>query len=135
MKEEQDIIKKCGKENPFRVPEGYFEEFTRNMMAQLQAKGEAEAEETLSEPRITLWQRIKPVLYLAAMFIGMVVCVHVVLGEHPQGTSEGNSGTNLAASEYTLNSFEQMSDEDLARLLDYTRMDNYTLYQYLTEAE
>lgn len=38
MNEELDIIKKCGKENPFKVPEGYFENFTSNLMAQLQTE-------------------------------------------------------------------------------------------------
>ena len=72
MKEEQEIIKKCGKGNPFKVPEGYFEDFTRNMMAQLPAKEDAKNDEVQTEPRITPWQRIKPLLYMAAMFIGMI---------------------------------------------------------------
>lgn len=133
MKEEQEIIRKCGKENPFKVPEGYFEDFTRNLMAQLPEKEEAMAEEELSELRITPWQRIKPLLYMAAMFIGVIVCVRVVLGEYP-GTVADNMG-NIAVSEYSLADFEQMSDEDLSRMVGYTMMDNYTLYQYLTDAE
>ena len=28
MKEEKYLIEKCGKENPFKTPEGYFENFT-----------------------------------------------------------------------------------------------------------
>ena len=29
MKEEDNLLKKVGTENPFRVPEGYFEGFTQ----------------------------------------------------------------------------------------------------------
>lgn len=133
MKEEQEIIRKCGKENPFKVPEGYFEDFTRNLMAQLPEKEEAMAGEELPEVRITPWQRIKPLLYMAAMFIGMIVCVRVVLGEHP-GVVADDMG-NIVVSEYNLADFEQMSDEDLSRMVGYTMMDNYTLYQFLTDAE
>lgn len=131
MKEEQDIIKKCGKGNPFTVPEGYFEDFTRNLMAQLPAKEEATATEELQEPRITPWQRIKPLLYMAAMFVGMIVCVRVVLGEHPT-TSEPN---DITASEFNLKNFEDISDQELATMVEYTMMDNYSLYQYLSEVD
>lgn len=132
MKEELDIIKKCGKGNPFTVPEGYFEDFTRNLMAELSKKeDEAAIKEDLA-PQITLWQRIKPLLYMAAMFIGMIVCVRVVLGERPDAIAETDM-SNVATSEYDWANFEQMSDEDLAAMVEYTMMDNYTLYQYLSE--
>lgn len=132
MKEELDIIKKCGKGNPFTVPEGYFEDFTRNLMAELSKKeDEAAIKEDLA-PQITLWQRIKPLLYMAAMFIGMIVCVRVVLGERPDAIAETDMN-NVATSEYDWANFEQMSDEDLAAMVEYTMMDNYTLYQYLSE--
>ena len=132
MKEEQEIIRKCGKGTPFKVPEGYFEDFTRNLMAQLPEKGSLEEEQP--EPRITPWQRIKPLLYMAAMFIGMIVCVRAVLGEHSNNTAD-QTGINFAALEYLLNEEGQLSDEELATLVDYTMMDNYTLYQYLTEVD
>lgn len=133
MNEELDIIKKCGKENPFKVPEGYFEDFTSNLMAQLQTEEATMVEAGLAEPRITPWQRIKPWIYLAAMFIGMIVCVRVVLGEQPTTPAE-NIG-NITALDFDLSDFEEMSDEDLASVVEYTMMDNYTLYQYLSDAE
>ena len=133
MKEEQNIISKCGKGNPFKVPKEYFEDLTRNLMAQLSKKEETATEEEMLEPSITLWQRIKPLLYMAAMFIGMILCVRVVLGEKATdfaGTMESN-----IASEHSLMDFEQISDEELATMVEYTMMDNYTLYQYLSDAE
>ena len=70
MNEEQDIIRKCGKRNPFQVPEGYFEDFTQRLMDQLPEQEEVQPD----EEQITLWQRVKPVLYMAAMFVGMILC-------------------------------------------------------------
>lgn len=131
MKEEQEIIRKCGKGTPFKVPEGYFEDFTRNLMAQLPEK--TNLEEERPEPSITPWQRIKPLLYLAAMFIGMIVCVRAVLGE--QTAIIGGDMENVTASEFTSIDFEQMTDEELCNMVEYTMMDNYTLYQYLSEVE
>lgn len=129
MKEEQDIIKKCGKKTPFTVPEGYFEEFNRRMMEQLPPQN-GETEEGV---RITTWQRIKPLLYLAAMFVGMIVCVKVVLGEH---ASVSGNETMAATSLYeNIIDYDQMSDEYICTLVENTMMDSYDLYQYLTEAE
>lgn len=34
-KEETDLLKRCGTENPFTVPEGYFANFTEQLMDKL----------------------------------------------------------------------------------------------------
>lgn len=133
MKEEQDIIKKCGKETPFTVPEGYFEEFNRRMMEQLPLK-ENITEERSGELHITTWQRIKPLLYLAAMFVGMIVCVKVVLGEVTTKESNESMATNTTIYDNIID-YEQMSDEYISTLVEYTMMDSYDLYQYLTEVD
>ena len=134
MKEEQDIIKKCGKGNPFTVPEGYFENFTRNLMTQLpETENPSTTEGELSCPEITIWQRIKPLLYMAAMFIGMIVCARAVLDTESKSTVDDNE-FNFAL-DYEIKNIEQMTDEELATMVDYTMMDDYTLYLYLSEAE
>ena len=38
MKEEDKILKKIGTENPFRVPDGYFENLTSEVMNRLPEK-------------------------------------------------------------------------------------------------
>lgn len=32
MKEEDELLKKCGTKNPFMVPEGYFDNFSKELM-------------------------------------------------------------------------------------------------------
>ena len=50
MKEEDNILKKVGKKNSFKVPEGYFENLTSEVMGKLPEKeGPALAEQMLSE--------------------------------------------------------------------------------------
>ena len=38
MKEEDELLKKCGTKNPFMVPEGYFDNVSKELMNNLQEK-------------------------------------------------------------------------------------------------
>ena len=67
MKEEDELLRKCGTKNPFTVPEGYFENFSKELMEKLPEK-----EISLSEPVITTWQRVKPWIYMTAMFLSLI---------------------------------------------------------------
>lgn len=61
-----DILKKINRRDGITVPDGYFEQLNRRIMAQLP---ELPAEE---EPRrSSLWLKIRPYAYMAAMFGGI----------------------------------------------------------------
>lgn len=56
--------------NPFKVPENYFANFNEDIMNRL-------PEKEFKEPvKVTLWDKTKPWVYLAAMFIGMYVSIN-----------------------------------------------------------
>ena len=74
MKEEDNILEKVGKKNSFKVPEGYFENLTSEVMGKLPEK-EGPAFEEVKQP--TMWIRMKPLLYMAAMFIGAALIIRV----------------------------------------------------------
>ena len=78
MKEEDKILKKIGTENPFRVPDGYFENLTSEVMNRLPEKEKLTAVQT--EP--TIWQKVRPWLYMTAMFIGAALIIRVASSEH-----------------------------------------------------
>ena len=65
MKEDLDILSKLGKDSGFKVPENYFADFNTKMM------------ESLPKPNLTpqvkpsLWVRVRPYVYMAAMFAGI----------------------------------------------------------------
>ena len=59
-------LKDMRKGNPFRVPDGYFEGLTDRMMEQL-----PDEMPQFAEVKVTMWDRIRPILYLAAMFAGL----------------------------------------------------------------
>jgi len=65
--EESQILKQLGKDAGFKVPDGYFADFNARMADML-----PEVEITdVDAPPATLWQRVRPYVYLAAMFAGV----------------------------------------------------------------
>jgi len=119
-KEETDLLKRCGTENPFTVPEGYFERFTEQLMEKLPER------EAQPVPKLTLWTRVKPWVYMAAMFCGLMLSVRMFVGEK-------QSQSPAATSETT--DFTEVPDEYIDPIVNQTMMDDYTLYQYLTDAD
>lgn len=119
MKEEDELLKKYGTQNPFTVPEDYFRNFQKELMNRLPDK-----EHTFAPESITTWQRIKPWVYMTAMFCGLMFTVRVVVGPPKQDTPI-----------FTAAETEQFSDEYIETILDHSMMDDYTLYQYLTDAD
>ena len=55
MKEEDYILKKIGKDNHFQTPEGYFENFTSEMMSRL-----PEVDYNQGETEVSTCEKIKP---------------------------------------------------------------------------
>ena len=119
MKEEQDILKKVGTKNPFRVPEGYFESFTQELMSKLPEK-----EAYIPEPEANLWTRIKPWLYMTAMFMGIMLSVRIFVGE-PQ---KDDFPISMAEA-------EQLSAEEWENIANNIMAQNYGLYEFLSENE
>ena len=80
MKEDLDILSKLGKDSGFKVPENYFADFNTKMM------------ESLPKPNLTpqvkpsLWVRVRPYVYMAAMFAG-IWCMMRVFNDMSGATS------------------------------------------------
>lgn len=123
MKEDTELKKKIGKENPFKVPEGYFENIVPEIMKQLP---EAEAQESVE---ITMWERVKPWVYMVAMFCGLMFGLRVMMNDKPVST-----GINAGDVSMT-DSVQGIPDEYIDPILDQAMMDDYTLYMYLTDAD
>lgn len=119
MGKEDNILRKAGTSNPFRVPDHYFENFTQELMNKLPEK---DPMPLMSEP--TLWERVKPWLYMTAMFCGIMLSVKVFVGVPPKDEFPAISQTEV----------ERLPDEDWEIMIDRIMMDDYTLYQYLTDA-
>lgn len=122
---EDDLKLKCGKTNPFKVPEGYFEDFERKLMERLPEQLEhEEAAEADDNHTVTLWQRVKPWFYMAAMMGGMAWLIGTLPG---LGFAEQQSDAVAESG--------MMTDEEVDTIMEYAMMDDYLLYRYLTDAE
>ncbi|MDR0938969.1 MAG: hypothetical protein LBN29_06410 [Mediterranea sp.] len=129
MKEEDNIKKKLGKENPFQVPEGYFERLASEMMSHLPERTENDHEE---EPEVSRWTRLKPFLYLAAMFVGAALIVRVASTDDRMSADKATAST---ATETTMAmDSTAISDEMLDATIDRVMLDDYSLYVYLSDA-
>lgn len=120
MKEEDKLLKKIGTENPFRVPEGYFEGFTSELMSRLPEK---EKTDIHREP--TTWEKVRPWLYMAAMFIGAALIIRVA--SPGETVSNGQQQQQIAADE------SDIEMEYIRTAIENTMMDDYSLYVYLSD--
>lgn len=67
MKEENSyILTKLGKDPGFKVPEHYFDDFNKRMAESL-----PEVKITPVDARPSMWVRVRPYVYMAAMFAGI----------------------------------------------------------------
>ena len=117
MNAEDELRKKIGKENPFKVPEGYFADFTSKMMDKLPEKMQVP-----ENARVSTWTKLKPLLYMAAMFVGAALIIRVASSRYE------SSSKNMASTD---EDSVVISDEMIDYAVEGTRMDDYSLYVYL----
>lgn len=72
MKEEDKLKEEYGTDGPWKVPDGYFEATYVEILSNLPEYPAAPKPQTLS-----MWQRVKPYVYLAAMFAGIWLMMKV----------------------------------------------------------
>jgi len=118
MKEEDILLKKLGKEDSFKVPDGYFENLTSEVMNKLPEKEKV----VFKEEPVSTWTRLKPLLYMAAMFVGAALIIRVASSDHKPAAAVTEVDT------------EVVSDEMLDVALDRAMLDDYSLYVYLSDA-
>jgi hypothetical protein len=100
-------LEETGKENPFKVPEGYFDNFTARIMNQL-------PEKATEEPKvISFWERAKPWMYMAAMFAGIALMVKLFTISSKPTNGHENSKLNLTSSA-DIEAFYQYYEDQLA---------------------
>lgn len=119
MKEESNILRKVGIQNPFTVPDGYFEGLTSEIMAKLPEQEKSSF--IIKEP--TLWERMKPWVYMAAMFAGAALLIRV-------GSINETVGTNQALADET-----ELEIEYISTTADHSLLDDYSFYEYLADAD
>lgn len=120
MKEEDFIRKRCGSGNPFKVPEGYFEQFVSELMAKLPEK-ETKLSPTVLSHR---WARMAwfaaAAAFCGTMFLGTY---YLQSAMHPQG------GSTVAQEEEETETENTYMDD----MLDYAMVSNREIALCLTD--
>ena len=138
MRQEDKIKEVAGKGSPFSIPDNYFESFKSNLMASL-----PEYPEKPVEQKVSVWHRIRPYVYLAAMFAG-IWCMMKIF--YHTGAIDGTAGAQQqmeAAVAYEPDSYDlfvssidgddfELEDEvtSMYNSMDDLRRDFYAMADY-----
>lgn len=86
IERQNSILDRQGHPDGMTVPEGFFEDFVKNMSASLPENELEKQPAKLLQPP-TLWQRVRPFVYMAAMFAG-VWCMMKMFSMTGNGTTD-----------------------------------------------
>ena len=122
MKAEDKIRERYGTDPGFKVPEGYFDNIYAKIATELPAK------DPVVQKPLTMWQRVRPYVYLAAMFAGIWCMVKMVdlMGSNTIGTP-----SQAAQSEQIL--AQAIEDEMFIEDYCYEDVDEYSLLESMYE--
>ena len=117
---EKNIEDELRARQPFRVPEGYFEGFTDDFMCRLPQKAAPEAKV------INFYGRIKPWLYMAAMFAGIIILFNVY---HKPAELSDELNPDFMSINVDL---EEGDDEEFLEIFEEMYVDKY-LFSYIDD--
>ena len=119
MNEEMYIQEKVGKRNPFRVPEGYFDNLTAQVMQNLPEQPKRRTKSVF----------MRPVFYAAAS-----VCALLVAGAAWMWQAKCETSTDTVQAQAVVQPQQQeVSGEYMEEAVDYMMLDNHEIYAYLAE--
>lgn len=124
MNEEKLILEKFGKETPFKVPEGFFDDFTKDLMAKLPEQQENASKKKRSAAII---RRISVIITSAAVFIGVCILAVSYLLQKPEQpvVAKQAKDNHIENINNTYNSIDEAAE--------YTMLDNEDIYAYVSE--
>lgn len=67
------------KRNPFKVPDNYFARLNEEIMNHLPEK------EIVPPQTVSLWEKVKPWVYMAAMFVGLYITIQFLTRQADNG--------------------------------------------------
>ena len=122
MDKEDDIFKhQMGQENPFRVPEGYFEDLVSSISTRF-------LDENQSDISLHPHRRIKLIGIAAACICAAIFGISVYFGRNEK------QSTNASVQKEVL-SIKASVYNDIDRAVDYTMFDNEDIYAYVSDSD
>lgn len=115
MKEKkQDILSSIGRESGFKVPENFFEDFAARMEQELPKH------EVIPEVKPTRWNKIRPYIYMTAMFAG-IWCMMWIFNDIMKVSNNVMDPNIVAGFQY---------EENLTELMLHGDISEYDIYNY-----
>lgn len=114
-KEESKILDKLGKNPGFKVPENYFNDFNTKLLESLPEVKITE------EVKPTMWVRVRPFIYMAAMFAGVWLMMNIFSIGKSSASSEQRAAQISAGV-----AVEKNADE----LINYGSVSDYDIMTY-----
>ena len=124
MMEEKYLIEKVGKENPFRVPEGYFDTLSSQIMAKVEAEGVAPRDIKAGKEKRAKVMWLRPVIYAAASECALFISVVAYQSQSDQGTA--------APTQTVVANNQMLMDDYFDEAADYVMLDNQDIYACLS---
>jgi len=106
-----DTIKRA---DPFKTPDGYFDFFNSDLISKL-------PERSVENPKvINLWDRVKPWIYMAAVFVGVALIINL-LSKEPNKRQDivstyASKGLNLSSSN-DIDDFYHYYEDELTKIV------------------
>ena len=120
MEKKTPLLDEIGRKHGMKVPGNYFADFTEKMTESLPEREFPE----LVQP--SLWLRVRPWIYMAAMFVGAALIIRVASVNYKPETTETASNEAVEV--------DSDADEYINAVLEGSMMVDYSLYVYLTDA-
>ena len=99
MKTKFNKLQEVDKGNPFAVPEDYFVQFKEEIMNRLPEK------EYIPPQTVTLWDRVKPWVYMAAMFVGLYITINFLTKNSEEGLSAQQESETVITTDVPADSY------------------------------
>lgn len=107
-----------GKKNPFTVPEGYFDDFEKRLLAGIQTG--------VKPQRGTIFRRLRPALW-AACASAAAICGAVYMAVRPTAVKQADR-TAAGSSTY----IQYNADMAIDQASDFAMLDNGDFYSYVS---
>lgn len=106
MRQEDKLKERAGNKLPYKVPEGYFKSFKENLIQNL-----PEYPAKPAEKRLTAWQRMRPYIYLAAMFAGIWCMMQIFHRVSNNETPQQDGYAAVTEAPYEPDAYDLYSDK------------------------
>lgn len=124
-REERFIEEKFGRRTPFKVPEGYFDDFASQLMQSLPESEDRPAAKVVAL-RKSAWHRLRPVAIGVASVCAAVFGIGVFM-------HNGNNNADYSAVVAGHAAAVSSSYSAVDAMADYTMLDNEDMYNYLAD--